>query len=279
MKKFLKITFLLAIATGLIFIACKKEQGLNDNTGKLKPVYSTVQEFRQGIAKVLNLVQENRITAYLDTLQNGYPDVHGRKVPLAQFASSILSKLDQNKVEEAVYDVFHFDGATFSLISYLMKARMVGDISAQTLVDITSQIQLPPIPVQNFQPPVIEQPPVVQEPNCCDDCDPKIKIRVTWTYIPDCGNYEKKTSGYAAGNTLTNMSSGTIYRFDAEVTGCPCPGGTWSVSVSAPAGASYGSSGSGSSVNVLPISGGTYTITFTYRICDKVVTKTFTLTI
>ena len=282
MKTLLHKTIIVFLVLGLVItFSCKKliNGDNHDIQFQEKPVYSTVEEFRQGLSKVLNLVQENRITAYLDTLPNGYPDIHGRKAYLAQFVSTILQKLEQNHVEAAVYDVFHFDEATFSLISYLLKAYYAGDISAQTLVNIVMAIPLPPIAVQGFQPPVIQVPvAVVDTPNCCDKCNPKIRIRVTWTYKPPCGNRVDTLSGYAAGNTLTHRSRGTIYRFDAEVTGCPCPGGVWTSKVQAPNGANYGVGGGGQSVWLLSESGGTFTITFTYKVCGKEVSQTFTIT-
>jgi hypothetical protein len=115
--------------------------------------------------------------------------------------------------------------------------------------------------------------------DCCKDnaCNPKIDILVTNTFKAPCGNYEKKYSGFAANNTLTNMSGGKMYRFDAVISGCPCPG-TLTSSVTTPPGASYGSgTGKDGSVTLLPVSSGTYTITFTYTVCGITVTKTFTL--
>jgi hypothetical protein len=263
-------------------VSCQKQNPKENGQLPLnaKPRYSTMPEFRQGIADVVNLIGQYQVTAYLDTLQNGYPNKSGRKVPLQNFGYSILEKLNGNteQVASAVYDVFHFDEATFSLISYLMKAQMVGDISAQTLVTIAAKIPLPPIPVVGFNPPtIIDTPKIIG--NCCTDniCNPKIDILVTTTYKAPCGNYEKKYSGYAANNTLTNMSGGKMYRFDAVISGCPCPGVLTST-VTAPAGASYGAGkGKDGSVTVLPVSGGTYTITFTYTVCGITVTKTFTL--
>jgi hypothetical protein len=248
----------------------------------MKPRYSTIEEFRQGITQVVNLIQEHQIVAYLDTMQNGYPDKNGRKVPLTNFGSVILQKLQGNtdQVASAVYDVFHFDEATFSLISYLMKAQMAGDISAQTLTEIAANIPLPPIPVAGFQPPV-EMVALNLGGDCCSQniCNPKIDILVTYTYKAPCGNYQKKVSGYAANNTLTNMNSGIMYHFDAVISGCPCPGSLTS-SVTTPAGASYGAGkGKDGSVTILPVSGGTYTVTFTYTVCGTTVTKTFTLSI
>ena len=73
------------------------------------------------------------------------------------------------------------------------------------------------------------------------------------------------------------MSRGKMYRFDAMIPGCPCPGVLTSI-VTAPGGASYGvGKGKDGSATVLPASGGTYTVTFTYTVCDKTITKTFTL--
>ena len=269
-------------AVAIVFVAlvsCKKEICQQQNhQEQLVPKYSTLQQFKEGIAQVAQLLQSYRINAYLDTLPNGYPNVNGPKTALAGFAYSILEKLNgnQQQVQSAVYDVFHFDEATFSLISYIMKAQMAGEISAQTAAYILSFIPLPPIPVPGFNPPVVNADTATGD--CCKDnvCDPKIKIRVTWSYKPPCGNYEKKTSGYAANNTLTGMSGGKMFRFDAEVTGCPCPG-TWTSTVTAPAAAIYGTGGSSSSITLLPVSAGTYTITFTYKVCDKTFSKTFTL--
>lgn len=282
MKKLFQRSILGLILINLSLVSCQKNDPMQvgQNTENAKPRYSTIQEFRKGIADAVNLIQQHQIVAYLDTLQNGYPDRNGRKVPLQNFGSGILQKLHGNteQVATGVYDVFHFDEATFSLISYLMKAQMVGDISAQTLTTIVAQIPLPPIPVFGFTPPtIIDIPKVIGD--CCTDnvCDPKIDILVTYTYVAPCGNYKKETSGYAVGDKLTNMPGGIMYRFDAVISGCPCPG-TLTSTVTAPAGASYGTAtGSDGGVTVLPVSGGIYTITFTYTVCGKTVTKTFTL--
>ncbi len=272
---------------GVIFFlfstSCKKiEEIIKHRTIQMKPVYSTVSEFKLNLALVVNQIRSNRIYAYLDTLPNGKPDIYGRKQPLEYFGFDILEKLEGNEqqVRNAVYDVFHFDGATFSLISYIMKAQMVGDISAQTMVNILSQIPLPPIAVVGFKAPEAPVIPIVVKDDCCDDCNPSIKILVTWTYKAPCGNYEGTTSGYAANNTLTNMSGGKAYRFDAEISGCDCPGGVLTSTVTAPAGAAYATGPTaGGGVMVFPQSSGTYTITFTYKICGKTVTKTFTLSV
>lgn len=282
MKKLFQRAILGLVLMSLSLVSCQKADPMEvgQTPENSKPRYSTMEEFRQGIANVVNLIGQHQIVAYLDTLQNGYPDKHGRKVPLVNFGSNILQKLQGNteQVASAVYDVFHFDEATFSLISYLMKAQMVGDISAQTLTTIAASIPLPPIPVVGFTPPTIVDIPTVIG-DCCTDnvCDPKIDILVTYTYVAPCGNYKRETSGYAVGNKLTGMPGGIMYRFDAVISGCPCPG-TLTSTVTAPAGASYGAAtGSDGSVTVLPVSGGTYTITFTYTVCGKTVTKTFTL--
>lgn len=288
MKQLLNRSIISLLIFGFSLTSCRKECFLTQQQDAAShvytsvPRYSTIAEFRQGIQQVVNAIISNRIDAYLDTLPNGYPNVTGRRVPLSNFGYAILEKLggSQHQIESAVYDIFHFDEATFSLISYLMKAQMAGNISYQTLVNIIALIPLPPVPVAGFAPPVaIVAPPVAGD--CCKDnvCNPDIKIRVTWAFKPPCGNYEKKTTGYAANNILTKMSGSKIYRFDAEITGCPCPGVLTST-VTAPAGASYGTgTGKDGSVTLFPVSGGTYTVTFTYKVCDKVVTKTFTLII
>ena len=285
MKKFFTISLFALFLLGVIFTACKKNVSdiKHPATYELKPRYSSLNEFKQGISQVVNLLQSYRIIAYLDTMPNGFPDINGRKVPLSQFGYSILEKLNgnQQQIESGVYDVFHFDGATFSLISYIMKAQMVGDISAQTVTTIVALIPLPPYPVADFQVPTELISLNLGGGDCCkdNDCNPDIKILVTFTYKRPCGNLDKKGAGYAAGNKLTHMPSGKMYRFDAEISGCPCPGVLTS-SITTPAGASYGVSGEGSgSVTLLPVSSGTYTITFTYKVCDKEVTKTFTLSI
>lgn len=282
MKKLLQASQLSLLLMSFVLFSCKKDNPVpqDPNTEKTQPRYSSLAEFRQGIAQVVNLAGQHQIIAYLDTLQNGYPDKSGRKEPLVNFGSTILQKLQGNpeQVAAAVYDVFHFDEATFSLISYLMKAQMVGDISAQTLTTIVANIPLPPIPVAGFQPPT-EIVALNLGGDCCSRnvCNPKIDILVTFTYKAPCGNYEKKYAGYAANNKLTNMSGGKMYRFDAVISGCPCPG-TLTSTVTAPAGASYGTStGKDGSVTILPVSSGTYTVTFTYTVCGVTVTKTFSL--
>ncbi len=282
MKFLITRTLLVFVALTVLIFSCRKicfdEIGNPEIiVAEQKPVYSTIPEFRQGISHVAELILENQIVAYLDTLPNGLPNKQGRKVPLQQFASSIINKLDQNQVQSAVYDVFHFDGATFSLISYLMKAQMVNDISVRTLVYIISFIPLPPIKVEGFTPPVKEEKPAVVD-DCCKKSNPKMKLLVTWAYKAPCGNYEESVTGYAANNKLTNMSGGKIYRIEAIVTGDPCPGGVLTKTVTTPENASYGEGHpSASSVNLLPVSSGTYTVTFTYKNCGKTITQTFTI--
>ena len=283
MKKLLKQSVIAVLSICISLTSCKKCDFLNFGEShyiQYKPRYTTVPEFRQGIAQVINLVQQYHIIAYLDTLPNGYPNIFGRKAPLSQFGGQILEKLggNQQQVESAVYDVFHFDEATFSLISYIMKAQMVSDISPQTMVYILAFTPLPPFAVANFQAPVDPVANMAPANDCCKDCNPQVKILVTWGYKTPCGNREKKLSGYAANNTLNHMSGGKQYRFDAEVTGCDCPG-NWTSTVTPPTGASYGASERGSSATVFPVTSGTYTITFSYKVCDKVITKTFTLTV
>lgn len=281
--KLLLITSLLALAIMMV-PACRKETPAKqneDNQGV--PYYSTLEEFKQGLIRVANLVASHRIWAYRDTTANGKPDIQGRKEPLIQDVQKILLKLNNEQVEEAVYDVFHFDGKTFSLISYLMKARMVNDISAETLTLILAEIPLPPIPVAGFTPPQIPSVDTVSVDTVATcKCNPKIKIRTTLVYVPDCGNYERKTTGYVVNNKLTGMSSGIYYRFVPEVLGC-CHGGTVTYSITAPAGANYAASSSGNpgnGVNFQGLSSGTYSITFTYTCaCGASASETITITI
>jgi hypothetical protein len=282
MKFLITRTLLVFVALTVLIFSCRKicidELGNTEIVvAEVKPVYSTVPEFREGIAHVIQLIRDYEIVAYLDTLPNGFPNKNGRRISLLQFATSILQKLDQNQVQSAVYDVFHFDGKTFSLISYLMKAQMANDITVRNLVYIISFIQLPPIKVEGFTPPVKEVKPAVVE-DCCAKSNPKMKLLVTWAYKAPCGNYEESVTGYAANNKLNNMSGGKIYRIEAIITGDPCPGGVLTKTVTTPDNASYGEGHpSASSVNLLPVSSGTYTVTFTYKNCGKTVTQTFTL--
>jgi hypothetical protein len=284
MKKLLQKA-LLSLLLGIAMVSCKKEcngpQVQLQNPEKLQPRYSTIQEFTQGITQVVNLAGQYNIVAYLDTLPNGYPNINGRKTPLVYIGSVIIEKLhgNQQQVEAGVYDVFHFDGATFSLISYIRKAQMVGDITAQTMVNILALIPVPPIPVANFQPPVEMVALNLGGGDCCKDniCNPKIKILVTWVHVAPCGNFAKGKSGYAAGDKFTGMPTGQSYRFTAEISGCPCPG-TLTHTISTPPGASYGvATGKDGSVDILPVTPGTYTITFTYTVCGSTITKTFSL--
>ncbi len=268
-----RILFLIPalIFTMLSNFSCKKlelefdHELHHDHPQQGVPYYSTVSEFKDGLYKAASKIQSYQLRAYKDTLSNGKPDINGRKEPLIYFVQAILEKLQGNKVEEAVHDVFHFDGATFSLFSYLMKARMVNDISPATLTSILAEIPLPPVPMAGFAPPIVPVAEAVPIVAVCK-CKPKVKIRVTFVYIPDCGNYKKETTGYVVNNKLTNMSSGMYYKIVPEVEGCGCAG-TWTHTMTAPAGASYGSGYSGSpanGVNFQGISSGTYTFTFTY---------------
>lgn len=282
MKKLLQLTLLGIVILGTVIVSCRKSADIPPPYAEtLKPRYSTLPEFTQGISQAVNLVGQYNIMAYLDTLPNGYPNINGRKTPLVYFGSSIIEKLhgNQEEVASAVYDVFHFDGATFSLISYIRKAQMVGNISAQIMVNIISQIPVPPIAVADFQPPVEMVALNLPSGDCCKDniCNPKLKILVTWVHVAPCGNFAKGQSGYAAGDKFTHMSTGQSYRFSAEVSGCPCPG-VLTHTVTTPAGASYGeATGKDGSVDILPVTPGTYTITFTYTVCGNTITKTFSL--
>ena len=76
------------------------------------------------------MIEENAISAYADTLDDEYPDPEGNKFPLIDFVNDISAKVAGGELESAVEDIYHFDDSPFSLISYLMKANMVGSISA-----------------------------------------------------------------------------------------------------------------------------------------------------
>ncbi len=289
-----KLFFLVASLFAVVMIvACRKTHGdtcshdhhQEDHFKPGVPYYSTNEEFKQGISQAAELIASYQIYAYRDTTSEGKPDINGRKEPLIQDVQQILAKLNNGQLEAAIYDIFHFDGNTFSLISYLMKARMVNDISAATLTKILAAIPLPPIAVDGFTPPVIPVPvPEPADPVMCCKCKPKVKLRVTLVYVPDCGNYERKTTGYVVNNTLTNMSSGIYYKIVPEVEGCGC-GGTWTYSIGAPAGASYASSSSGDlskGISFQGLSSGTYTITFTYTCgcgCGASDSETLTISI
>lgn len=238
---------------------------------------SDTAEFRNSLMRIDSLVNAYGIPAFLDTLPDGMPDCHGPVMPLTQLVKAIIAKTDHGDLASAVHDVYHFDGSTFSLISYLIKAKLGGVISHQTLIEIMGEVPLPPIEVTAFEPPSCPVPGEPVEPQVCM-CDPKVKIRVSWAYRPNCGNYTREYNGYAAGNTLTNMPRGTVFRLDAEVEGCDC-GGTWSHSIQAVGLTSYGySSSGGNSVSVISESEGTLEITFTYKCgcgCGKQDSKTF----
>ena len=285
MKKLLQLSFLSLLLLGTVIMSCRKENTViaPPDWTVMKSRYSTISEFQQGIAQAINLIGQYNIMAYLDTLQNGYPNVQGRKTPLVNLGSQIIEKLhgDQQQVQLAVYDIFHFDGATFSLISYIRKAQMAGNISAQTMVNILALIPIPPISVADFTPPteMLVLNLTSTTGDCCKDniCNPKIDILVTWVHVAPCGNFAKGKSGYAAGNKFTGMPTGQSYRFTPVISGCPCPG-TLTHTVTTPAGASYGeATGKDGSVDVLPVTPGTYTITFSYTVCGNTITKTFSL--
>jgi hypothetical protein len=275
MKSLIQKTTPVLFALIVLSISCRKlcfqDSQNGNNTTQLVPRYSTTDEFSKGISKVIGLIQQYQIIAYLDTLPNGWPNINGRKVPLAQFGSLILEKLQGGQVESAVNDVFHFDGSTFSLISYLKKAEMTGNISTQTFVNIFDEIPLPPIPMVNFDPPLKI---AVAPANCCD---PDFNIRVTWVYKPACGNFEKKFTGF---KDIKNGDKGTIYRLDPELTGCDC-GGTWTYTIDAPANAQYVSSiNKFGNVTLTPVTAGTFKVTITYTCpCGAVISKTITITV
>ncbi len=275
MKKSLKRAILGLFLFSIGFVSCQKSAVIPPPFyGPAQPRYSTVAEFKQGISHVIDRIGQYHILAYLDTLPNGYPDLAGRTTPLVYFGSTILEKLQGNneQVAAGVYDVFHFDGATFSLISYLMKAEMVNAISPEVFISIYSEIPLPPVAVANFDPPLM--PAVNVNQNCCD---PDFKIRITWVYKPACGNYEKKFTGY---KDINNGDKGVVYRLDPELTNCDC-GGTWSYQLETPPGAQYVSSiNKFGNVSFQGLTKGTYKITITYTCpCGAVISHTVSITI
>ena len=282
MKKLLQLSFLSLLLLSTVMVSCRKENTIVPPPENIviQPWFSTIPEFQQGIAKVVNLSGEYNIIAYLDTMQNGYPDRNGRKVPLVNFGTSILQKLHGNteQLASGVYDVFHFDGATFSLISFIRKAQMMGDISAQTMITIIAFIPLPPIPVADFTPPTEMVALDLSTGDCCKDkvCNPVISINVTWVHVAPCGNYDKSKSGGNKKNELIDMPTGQSYRFDAQISGCPCPG-TMTCTITDADGGKSAKSEKGNTAEVFPITAGTYTITFTYIVCGKPYTATFTL--
>lgn len=287
MKKLFGKSLIIFFTVGLI-LSCKKSllsdfyqvtNSFTVDTIEIQPVYSTLEEFRLGIAKVAADLESNEVVAYLDTLENGYPDPDGRKVPLSKFAYSILEKLggDDQQIASAVNDVFHFDGSTFSLISYIIKARMVNNISVNTSDDLINEIPLPPIPVDGFQAPLAPVIPVIPVVNCCDNCHPSLKILVTSVYVEPCGNRSTKVQGYAAKNTLTGISKGAYYRFDGEVKGCNCPGGKWNITVDIPGVGTLSSDKSW--IGFTTFQGGVHTITVSYTVCNQTVKQTFTLSV
>ena len=83
MKKLFQPAILSIILMGVVLLSCKKDNQIsqNQNTEKVQPRYSSLAEFKQGIAQVVNLAGQYQIIAYLDTLQNGYPDKNGRTQP------------------------------------------------------------------------------------------------------------------------------------------------------------------------------------------------------
>lgn len=245
----------------------------------LKDYFSSQREFRSALVAVDSLIRVNKVVAYLDTLPDGEPNRAGRTRPLSEYVYSILAQIDSGRIESAMHDVFRFDGSPFSLISYLIKAERVRDISPATLAQIVGAIPLPPSPVDNYTPPVVPVPGEVIAPPACP-CAPKVKIKVTWAYRPSCGNYTKEITGYAARNILTGMRRGTVFRFDAEVDNCD-EGGTWENRVAIVGLTSYGiASYGGNNVSVIAESAGTFDIWFTYRCqcgCARLDSKKFSI--
>ena len=272
MKKFYSLITLLLVV--ILISGCSKKEDVTEFLMEYR--YSTLEEFMTALIKIDSLAQVHEVMAYLDTLPNGEPDPYGEVIPLGQFIEYIIGLVEVGDLETAVYEVYRFNGHPFSLISYLMKAQMVGNINGNVMAQILMHIPLPPIAVPQFFPPLKPKP----QPVCvCDN--PKVKIKVTWTYKPACGNRVDTISGYAANNTLNNMTTGTWFRLDAEMHDCVCPGGiAWSNTVSTTS-TSYGySAPPGKSVGLTSYSSGTFTVTFK-GVCacnGKEASATFTIT-
>lgn len=241
--------------------------------------YSTQAEFLAALGEIDELLIAHEVVAFLDTLDNGDPAIEGPQMPLSEFVKGIIAQAEAGEWEAAVYDTYRFDGTPFSLISYLMKAEMVGNISTATLMDIINHVPLPPIPVPDFVPPLVPAAAGPPPPIC--PCKPEVRIRVTWEYQPKCGNYSKKITGYAAGNTLTGMDRSTVFRLDAEVHGCTGPG-TWNQTVDPiPSGVGYAGNG-GNKISVIASASATFKVKFTYMCncveqCGRGDEATFTL--
>ena len=219
MKKLLAFFPILIII--FLFDSCSTKDEVDEFLMEYR--YSTVDELAAAIIKIDSICQANEIIAFLDTLPNGLPDPNGEVMSLSIHVGYIYELVVSGQLVDAVYEIYRFNGQPFSLISYLMKAQMAENISLALMGQILAIIPLPPIPVPGFVPPVKPIP----APAClCDN--PRVKILVTYTYEPNPGRYTGELSGYAANNTLTNMRTGTWFRFDAEMHDCRCPGGiTW----------------------------------------------------
>lgn len=271
------INLLPVIVLMCLFVGCKHKTPDVMPPVKHEPVYTTTKEFKEELSKVATYIHEKNIIAYHDSLDDGMPDKKGETSPLIDFVNKIIEKIDSNDIEGAVHDVYHFDGTPFSLISYLMKAYLAEDITAEELVSISAGIPLPPQEIAGFLPPqkVIL---LAKEPEKCT-CKPKIKIKATWAYRSACGNRIDTVSGYPANNTLNDMRKNTMFRFDPEIDGCAC-GGTFASELEAPDGAGYGFFRRGNAVVLMAQTGGTYKITFTYTCgcgCGQTATETFTI--
>ena len=95
MKKLFQLNLLSLLLLGIIMVSCQKENNVPKPPSwvVVQPHYSTLVEFRQGILQAINLMGQYQVIAYQDTLQNGYPNKNGRKVPLVNFGSAILIRI------------------------------------------------------------------------------------------------------------------------------------------------------------------------------------------
>lgn len=265
---------LLLIFLALVLISgCKNDDEDEENINAIIEyfdLYSTVDEYRAALIKLDSIAFSNGLIAYLDTLPDGMPDTNGNKLPLSDVINHIIFKLEQGEIEMAVDLTYKFDGQPFSLISYLIKARLANHIDNQMLITCLQVIPLPPIAVPSFTPPV--QPVPVQQ--ACV-CNPQVKIKVVWAYKRNCGNRE----GYAVGNVLNNLPTGKYFKLIGELKGCNCPG-TWTKDVQVIGMNSYSTGGKEPNVvDLWAFSSGTIKVTFKFTCtsCGKTAEETITL--
>ena len=163
----MRILSILIICAAIIGCQESPEAAGPDYSYNMVSYYPAPEEFMGALNELSAWAEENNVMAYTDTLEDGMPNKEGSTMPLVEYIGGITAKGESGDWAGAADDVYHFDGSPFSLISYLMKAQMVGDITAQQLVDAFAIVPLPPLAIKDFGQPrvVVEQ----LEPPC--DCD------------------------------------------------------------------------------------------------------------